>query len=348
VFTTPEVLLALPLFVGVLAICVLARSRRFRQLKAYLSADPRGRFWPGRPFEPPVSGRWLLRGALLATAGACLVMALAGLGIGSREVPTYRTTAPLVLVLDVSRSMGVEDVPWGRLGAARLLVRRIAGRLPGTSMALTVFAQEAYTLLPPGSDRELLFTYLESLGPDMVTNQGTALESVLIECARVAADMGATDSPVFLILSDGEDPTPAAELIPTAASVQEAGGILAAISFGTEAGGSVPASSQRRGLIPQLGEESSDSGTPSPFSRANPDLLRTLAEEGGGRFASAHDTDEMNSLLVWLEDALGKDEAPDLVLEGVDRWAWLAGIALLALLFEASIPGAFEPKRGSA
>jgi len=54
----------------------------------------------------------------------------------------------------------------------------------------------------------------------------------------------------------------------------------------------------------------------------------------------------MTSLLVWLENALGMDEAADLVLEGVDRWVWLAGIALLALLIEASFPGRLERKMG--
>ncbi len=347
-FTTPEALWALPLFVGVLAISALVRSRRLRQVEAYLSSEPRDRFWPGEPSSAPGPGRWILRGGLLVTAGACLVIALAGPNIGSREVQAYRTTAPLFLVLDISRSMGVEDVPWGRLGAAQLLVRRIAARLPGTSMALTVFAREPYPLLPAGPDRDLLLTYLESLRPDMVTSQGTDLEPVLMECARVAEGLGEAESPVFLLLSDGEDPTTTAELMPALMALRKAGGILAAVSFGTEEGGVVPMGPENAGLLPRQWEETPGSGTPSPFSRANPDLLRTLAEEGGGRFASSHDPEGMTSLLVWLENALGMDESSDLVLEGVDRWVWLAGIALFALLLEASIPGRFERKKGSA
>ena len=345
-FTTPEILWALPLFVGALAISVLVRARRVRQVEAYLSSEPRDRFWPGGSSRSSGPGGWVLRGGLLATAGACLVVAMAGFNIGTREVQTYGTTAPLFLVLDISRSMGVEDVPWGRLGAAQLLVRRIAARLPGTPMALTVFAREPYPLLPAGPDRDLLLTYLETLRPDMVTSQGTDLEPVLRECARVAEGLGEAESPVFLLLSDGENPTTTAELIPALIAVREAGGILAAVSFGTEEGGVVPMESETSGLLPRQWEETPGSGTSQPFSRANPDLLRSLAKEGGGRFASSHDPEGMTSLLVWLENALGMDEAADLVLEGVDRWVWLAGIALLALLIEASFPGRLERKMG--
>ncbi len=38
-FTTPEALWALPLFVGVLAISALVRSRRLRQVEAYSGED---------------------------------------------------------------------------------------------------------------------------------------------------------------------------------------------------------------------------------------------------------------------------------------------------------------------
>ena len=164
---------------------------------------------PSGPQTPPRSAardRGVLRGILLVTAAVGLLGALSGFSVGTREVQIRRSEAPLFLVMDISRSMSVQDVQWGRLEAAKMLVRRVASRLPGTSLGLTVFAGETHQLLPPGPDRDLLFTYMESLGPDLVTSQGTALEAVLAECARMARGGGSWRSTLCSSsMSDGED-----------------------------------------------------------------------------------------------------------------------------------------------
>lgn len=340
--TTPDFLWAVPLFLGLLAASAWIRARRMGEVIDYISAQPRDSFWP--PQSPPYvpKNRGTLRGVLLATGAVGLFGALSGFSIGTREVQIHRPAAPLFLVMDISRSMSVQDVPWGRLEAAKLLVRRVASRLPGTSLGLTVFAGETHQLLPPGPDRDLLFTYMESLGPDLVTSQGTALHAVLAECAQVAEEMSQESAPVFLLVSDGEDVSTLESLVPLAVAVRESGGILAAVSFGTEEGGPVPAVPVRAGLWGSLTGETAGNQTANPHSSANPDLLRELAQAGGGRYASAQHPTEVTALMAWLEEALGETEVAEPEREGVDRWSWLILISLLALGAEASLAGPLE------
>jgi len=343
--TVPGVLVGIPLFLGLLVLSAWVRSRRLERIKDYLSAKPKDSFWPSQPPSSTTNDRGILRGLLLITAAIGLLGALSGFSIGTREVQIRRSAAPLILVMDISRSMSVQDVQWGRLEAAKLLVRRVASRLPGTSLGLTVFAGETHQLLPPGPDRDLFFTYMESLGPDLVTSQGTAFEAVLAECARLVEELELEAQPVFLLLSDGEDVVDPGSLTPLAEAIRGAGGVLATVSFGTEEGGVVPAVPTRAGLSGSWSGTDAHNQTSDPHSSADPHLLRTLADAGGGRFASAQNPGEVSDLLSWLEVALGETDVAGTGREGVDRWGWLILISLIALVAEASLVGPLERPR---
>lgn len=341
----PGFLWTIPLFLGVVVLSTWVRSLRLEKLREFLSAKPKDSFWPSQPSSPAKKDPGILRGLLLVTAAVGLLGALSGFTVGTREIQLRRSAAPLILVMDISRSMSVQDVRWGRLEAAKLLVRRVAARLTGTSLGLTVFAGETYQLLPPGPDRDLFFTYMESLDPGLVTSQGTAFEAALTECARMAEESEMEVQPVFLLLSDGEDVADPESLSHLAEAIRKAGGVLATVSFGTEEGGLVPAVPTRAGLTGSWSGASAQNQTSNPHSSANPGLLRKLAEAGGGRFASAQNPTEVTALLSWLEVSLGETEVAGMGREGVDRWSWLILISLLALAGEASLAGPLERQR---
>jgi hypothetical protein len=161
----------------------------------------------------------------------------------------------------------------------------------------------------------------------------------------MAEEFGPEIQPVFLLLSDGEDVADSESLTPLAEAIRKAGGVLATVSFGTEAGGAVPAVSIGAGLAGSWSGTRVQNPTSNPHSSANPHLLRRLAESGGGRFASAQDPSGVTALLSWLEVTLGEIEVAGMGREGVDRWSWLVLISLLALVLEASLVGPLERPR---
>ncbi len=343
-FSAPALLALLPALVVLLIVSVHLGWKRTRGLADYLDGARETGFWPEPPSHLPLPSAWRVRGLLLGIAAFALVLASAGPRAGTREVPVLQGQIPLVLVVDVSRSMSVEDVPWGRLGSARLLAHRVAQALPAAPLALTVFAEESYPLLPPSMDRDLLFTYLDALDPSMVTLQGTGLAAALESVSRPADP----ETPVLLVLTDGESSDHLEALRDAAASIRDAGGAVAAVSFGTEAGGPVP------GLVPLSagGRSHPDSpetlprpaSTGPPISRARPDVLRQLADAGGGGFADARDPGQVRTLLDWLRSRLGGAESGTVRPEPVDRWPWFAALALTALLAEAALSGARRPE----
>jgi hypothetical protein len=98
--------------------------------------------------------------------------------------------------------------------------------------------------------------------------------------------------------------------------------------------------------LPGSAQPATDAPAPSEsVSRADPELLRILAEEGGGRFASAGDAEGVASLLDWLDSTLGHVDVSDPGSAKIDRWWWWVLAAFLALFLESILPGPFERDR---
>ena len=313
-----------------------ARARRTWRVKAYLEGHTGAEYWPDPGRTPTLPGFWRVRTLMLVLAGLLLALALARPSLRTREVPVLVPAKPLVLLLDVSSSMAVRDVPLGRLGAARILVRRIVSRLPASPIGLMVFAGEAHTLLPPSFQRSLLLQYLDSVDPEMLTRQGTSLSAALKAGLSIMRNGSLEEGTVFLLLSDGEHHDDPGEILSLVAALRDAGGRMAALSLGTPEGGSVPVA-RRAGLSLMSGLSDAETENGMPHSRSRPDVLAQLAGAGGGTFAHGEKMEEVYALLGWLDawgtvgDGVALEEVP------VEAWPWILALALGLLMLESAL-----------
>jgi Ca-activated chloride channel family protein len=273
---------------------------------------------------------------LLSSAGCLLVLALADPRLGTREVPVPTPAKPLVLLLDVSRSMAVEDVLPSRLGAARILVRRVLPRVPASPVGLFVFAGEPHLLLPPSTARSLLLRYLDTVDPGMLTRQGTTLAPALREVLEGLRSGALEPGTVFLVLSDGEDHGDAEEVLSLAREVKEAGGSIAALSLGTSEGGVVRLGGTRMASLMSDPFEA-ETGEGDPYSRARPGFLARLTEVGGGAFARGVIPGEVSALLAWLGERGGVGDGMELEEVATEGWPWVLALALGLRLVELAV-----------
>lgn len=123
----------------------------------------------------------------------------------------------IVLALDVSGSMELEDIRPNRLDAAKdVALNFIDGRVQDR-IGMVVFAGEAFSLSPLTTDYELLRENIQSIGFRMIENDGTAIGSALAVAINRMRDSDAK-SKVIILISDGEntagslDPAMAAQL----------------------------------------------------------------------------------------------------------------------------------------
>jgi Ca-activated chloride channel family protein len=142
--------------------------------------------------------------ALLALLGALAVFAAAG--------PTYRpqldsgdpSKSPLVIVMDLSRSMAAKDVSPSRAERARLELRDLVHARPESPTALVVVAGSAHVLMPLTDDPSVLEPYLNALAPDLMPSDGKAYPRAA-ELIRGLAQQTQSSLSV-LVVTDGIPP----------------------------------------------------------------------------------------------------------------------------------------------
>lgn len=261
----------------------------------------------GKAVDPHLMALFARRGAVLggrrqanlaaALAAGILALALTGPAVERPEAATFRNLDATVIVLDLSRSV----TEGGRFKEARQAAQAVAEAAGTRSLALIVYAGDAYTALSPTNDRESLATTLFALDADTVPDRGSHPERGLALARRTLAEANVVAADVVLI-SDGDGIGQAAER--EAAAIREKGWQLHALF--------VPAA---KALPP---------GAPRP-DRAG---LDRLAAAGGGR---ATDIDGPQAVL----DRVGASTAQHLAAGGYGVLAFAdfgRCLLLLALL----------------
>ncbi len=217
-----------------------------------------------------------------------IVIALGRPQRSNERVEQYTEGIDIILVMDISESMDLQDFTPNRLEASKkTAIDFINGRF-GDRIGMVVFAGEAYSLAPLTNDYELLSDLISEISFDMMEAKGTAIGSAIASATNRMKDAESA-SKVLILLSDGEsnagnvDPLFAAQLA-SALDIR-----IYTIAVGKD--GMVPYGTDFFGR-PQMVESYLDEST-----------LREIAKIGNGQFFRASDGgtlqtifDEINTL----------------------------------------------------
>ncbi|MEN8165290.1 MAG: VWA domain-containing protein [Acidobacteriota bacterium] len=154
--------------------------------------------------------RWRLRPIhLLGLALVVAVCAAAGPTWRQEQSPLTQDTAPLVIALDLSDTMLVEDVQPSRLERAKQKIIDILETRAGAKTALVVYAGSAHLVLPLTDDPGVLETYVEDLGPSIMPKPGSDPAAALAAAEAMLADEKAPGTIVFVTSGVGVASVPA-------------------------------------------------------------------------------------------------------------------------------------------
>lgn len=146
-----------------------------------------------------------------------LCIALARPQRTSEQVERWSEGIDIMLVMDISESMKIEDFIPNRLEAAKKVATNFINGRFQDRIGIVIFAGEAYSLSPLTTDYDLLKTYLGDIDFKQIEKPGTAIGSALGIAINRMRESKAT-SKVLILLSDGDntagnlDPLAAAEL----------------------------------------------------------------------------------------------------------------------------------------
>ena len=295
-------LAALPLAV----IFLVARERaRTRLARRFASERLRGVANPARALRP-----WLIGVALAAS-----LIALAGPYAGFDLVPVVARESNRVLVIDVSNSMGAEDVGTSRLRAASAIAMRLTRAQQGRT-ALIVFEAQPEIIAPLTTDDEAVASLIDTLQPGELGAPGSDVGSAVIAALRLIEAEPAQKGDV-VVISDGEDQGARAR-----EAIQRAkthGVAVSAIVLGTAQGATIPTSQG------PLRDTTGDVVT----TYARTEVLGEIASESGGKLL------ENPFSARSLDPILGSGAATERQTHTrvpIDRFQWPLALAFVAFL----------------
>ena len=238
----------------------------------------------------PVSRDWtaalrFLPDLVLALALGFGIVALARPQHTDERVEQSGRGIDIVLALDVSGSMAIQDLKPTRLEAAKRLATDFVNARAGDRLGLVAFAGEAYSLAPLTTDYDLLREDLASLGLNLIQQDGTAIGTALGVAVNRLRESTAR-SRVCILLSDGE--SNAGSLDPQlAAQLAHAFGIrLYTIGLGKD------------GFVPF--DQDSLGRTRYVQTRLDETTMRQLAAAADGRFFRATDTGALREVFTQI------------------------------------------------
>lgn len=263
---------------------------------------------------------------------SALVVALAQPQWGKIVEETPTQGLDVLIVLDLSSSMEVEDLAPSRLLRARHWIRNFLTQVEGDRVGLVAFAGSSFLAAPLTTDLDYIREQLETLDPRVITNQGTDLGmgiSTAVEALERGSEGGSPESRVILVISDGEDLENEAEK--AAQSVKEKRFGFFALGIGTEGGGPVPlfdSSGQKMGF------KKDESGQPI-VSRFTPSALQAVAKAAGGEYWTATDSEsEIKAIVGSIEGRSRSSIQSRKQVHYKERYQWFLGIVFLFWILE--------------
>ncbi len=262
---------------------------------------------------------------VLMIVSALLFLSLARPQKTNERVEQFTEGIDIMIAMDISQSMQIEDFQPNRLEAAKQVAMDfIDGRLEDR-IGLIVFSGDAFSLAPLTTDYDLLRTYVKDINFEMIDNRGTAIGSALGVVTNRMRE-SETVSKVCILLSDGDntagniDPITAAEL---------------ASSFGIKIYTIVVG---REGLVP-YGKDFF--GRPNMIENTvDETTMRRIAEIGGGQFFRATDNQALASVFRTI-DQFEKAEIKETRYKNTSDYyfiylRWAACFFLLWLLLKST------------
>ena len=306
-FGNPDALWALAA-VAALALALAAHRALAARQRRRLGRDPvlAGLLGDALP------GRALARDVLLVVAMGLGVLALARPQFGMKDTELRNSGIDTIVLLDVSKSMRVNDIVPDRLMASKLEIGRLMDRMKGGRVALIPFAGIGFLQTPYTSDFGAVKSYLDALDSRDMPVQGTAIGRALDLALRVvegrpvdvAGDEAAavkqfpgSKHRAIVLFTDGENLE--GDPLALAGRAAELGVHIYTVGVGTGFGKPVPLLDDDGR---QIGIQKQEDGKTPVYSALNEELLRAIAETTGGKYLHYENRSVVDELYAEIDE----------------------------------------------
>jgi Ca-activated chloride channel family protein len=310
-------LIAIPVFV--IAYIVMTK-RKERQLKAFGDPELMAQLMPDASKSRPI---WKF--CLMLVALVLLIVAAARPQFGQKENTVKRQGIEVMVALDISNSMLAEDVAPNRLDRAKQMLSKMIDNMVDDKVGLVVFAGEAFTQLPITCDYVSAKMFLNTITPNLIQTQGTAIGTALQTAITSFGSLESEAGRAIILITDGENHED--DAIAAAKKAHELGIKVFVIGIGKPEGAPIPK--------PGTNDYFKDRQGQVVVSKLNEEMCQQIAQAGSGVYVRCDNTNTAMRALQQELDHIATSELESTVYADYnEQYQSFALIALFLLMIE--------------
>ena len=294
-------------------------KRKHRQLEEFGDPELMETLMPNASRVRPT-----VKFSLVMVALALLIIAAARPQFGQSERTEKRQGIEAIVALDISNSMMAEDVAPNRLDRAKQMLSKLMDNMVNDKVGLVVFAGDAFIQLPITCDYVSAKMFLNSIQPNLIKTQGTAIGAALSTSIRCFGEKSDASRAIILI-TDGENHED--DAVTVAKRAKEEGIQVLVVGIGKPEGSPIP--------MPGTNNFIKDRQGNVVVSKLNEDMCREIAQAGGGIYVRCDNTNTATKAIQKELDKLGTQEIETQVFTDYnEQFQSFALIALLLLVID--------------
>ena len=229
-----------------------------------------------------------------------LSIGLANPKIGTELKSINREGVDIVFAIDVSKSMLAEDVAPNRLLRSKRIISEIINSLSSDRVGIVAYAAQAIPQVPLTTDFAAVKNFLQIIDTDMLSSQGTSIDSALNLSANFF-DQNSETNRVLVLLSDGEDHDDIPESI--ISLIIENNINFISIGVGQDSGSTIPIKVNGR-----IDSYKKDNNGEVVITKRNSEILKKIASSSKGEYIDGNITEEALEYVKVKLDKIDKSE----------------------------------------
>ena len=269
---------------------------------------------------------------LLLLALSLLIISSARPQFGQSERTEKRQGIEAVVTLDISNSMLAEDVAPNRLDRAKQMMSKLIDQMVEDKIGVVVFAGDAFIQLPITCDYVSAKMFLNTIKPELIKTQGTAIGQALNTSIRCFGTLNPEDEKTIvnanraiILITDGENHEDDAVAVAQRAS--ELGIKIIVVGIGKPEGSPIP--------MPGTNDFRKDREGRVVVSKLNEQMCREIANAGNGIYVRCDNTNTAMKTIEKEIDKIATQEIETQVFTDYnEQFQSFALIALLIILVD--------------
>ncbi|MDQ7048821.1 MAG: VWA domain-containing protein [Enterobacterales bacterium] len=261
---------------------------------------------------------------MLGLIASLIIVSISGPSFRQKPVPVFKSESARVILLDLSLSMEVADIKPSRVIRAKHKIMDILEQNKEGSIALLVYAGDAFIISPLTTDANTIATMIPMLSTGIMPVLGSRPDLAINKAIELLNNAHQADGQIIW-LTDGIDQE---YIDPVVEAIDKNKAVLSILAIGTEQGAPIP--------LPDKSGFLKDNAGNIILPKLNSENLKQIAHQTNGQYTELTQNQQDVDLIMQLMQ-LKKNQDSNVSEDKMNRWIddgyWLSWPIILTFLF---------------